>query len=119
MGWLLSGISGFQDWFASRPAAVSQGSIDMAAIRQAMLSPLGEAGDPGGRLLAQRIHHAPDLESLWYLRCPLMDALCRCHGEPRAQAELAQITPLFGSAHPGRSPAGTRTPPLSATVMRP
>lgn len=119
MGWFLSSIGGFQGWLTPRPSPASPGEAQLAVIRDAMLRPLDAAAGVAEQRLAHQIRRAPDLASLWHLRCPLMDLLCHCHGEPRARTTLAGITPLFDGFGMPMPVASSRRRPLPVTVVRP
>jgi hypothetical protein len=75
-------------------------------IRQAMLASLGDAGAARRPRLAMRIRYCREAETLWLLRCELMDANCELYGEARARSRLARITALFEGVLPyaGRRP---------------
>lgn len=80
-------------------------------VRHAMLeaTPHAAPGEPHGTLFS-RIHHAPDLEALWYLRSDLMAAIAAQHGEATAREQLAGISPLFEGLIPqARMPTGTES----------
>ena len=71
-------------------------------VRKAMLVSLGKMG--AQQQLARRIHHLPDLESLWYVRAELWTAIAAVQGEKQATLHLSKITRLFG----GRVPDGMK-----------
>lgn len=70
----------------------------ISRIRSAMLSllPAPERSEevPSQRL-AQRVRFADDLESLWYLRQDLLQALSATVGEAVAHRQIQRITRMF------------------------
>jgi hypothetical protein len=78
---------------AKPPAGAGMQKVEL--IRQAMLASLGGPGASRKPRLATRIRYCREAETLWLLRCELMDANCELYGESRARAQLARITALF------------------------
>ncbi|KRI00326.1 hypothetical protein [Curvibacter sp. PAE-UM] len=70
-------------------------------VRGAMLSALVEHLGPEGQELKQQVHFAHDIESLWYLRPEIMNAMAARRGEARARVCMTGLTALFKDHHPG------------------
>ncbi|MDD0810072.1 hypothetical protein PSQ20_06970 [Curvibacter sp. RS43] len=102
MNWFRSAVrSGFQ---ALRPgsSAASQPKREarLEALRQAMLSCLGQPTDNLAAQVQQRIRFSADPDSLWYLRGDLLHVLAAQQGEVLARRQLSQLTPLFDGLLP-------------------
>ena len=67
------------------------------AMRCAVEEHLGRDADD----LQRQLEYAQDLESLWYLRPELMNAIAAQCGEARARHCLVALTALFKGHHPG------------------
>ena len=76
-------------------------------IRRAMtdLARVGNGRDGAG--LALRIHYAPDLQALWFMRSELMGLLARTQGEQAARDSLSRLSRMFS----GLLPDGLRSRP--------
>ncbi len=70
-------------------------------VRGAMLSALVEHLGPEGQELKQQVHFACDIESLWYLRPEIMNAIATQRGEAAAHVCMIRLTLLFKGHHPG------------------
>lgn len=82
----------------------------LESVRQAMLSCLGPAGLESAAAVVQRIRHAADPDSLWYLRGDLLAALANLQGEQAARLHLNHITPLFEGLLPRSLTQNSRFP---------
>lgn len=76
-------------------------------IRLAMGDSLGDAGCSRFPALVRRIGAALNAPSLWYLRSPLMVALCAIHGEEAARRKIESISAHFE----GLLPSGLHSRP--------
>lgn len=97
-------------WFRLLEPAPAPGpaAADIEVVRRAMRELALQAQDvPGVRLLGA-IERARDLQSLWFLRSSLMQALAAGQGERGARAAMADIDPLFRRGWPAApvSPPG-------------
>jgi hypothetical protein len=81
---------------APRPA-----SADVEVVRRAMRELAQQAPGAAGVRLLGSIERAHDLQSLWFLRSSLMQALAAAQGERGAHAAMAGIDPLFRRGWPG------------------
>lgn len=70
-------------------------------VRLAMHTALAEQLGHDGQELTQQVRFARDLESLWYLRPEIMNAIAARCGEATARACLNRLTLLFKDHHPG------------------
>ncbi|MBI2747264.1 MAG: hypothetical protein HYX45_16980 [Burkholderiales bacterium] len=70
-------------------------------VRDAMLRALVEQLGQDAQELRQQVHLARDIESLWYLRPEIMNAMAARRGEARARACMTGLTALFKDHHPG------------------
>lgn len=125
MRWFRSGLQSLSGWLTPPrlPAAFAAASAgQLAAIRQAMLAALGEAGAAHRPRLAARIRFCRDTDTLWALRSALMDASSQLYGESRARELLERVTVLFDGVlpaallrptHPGTHADGPMAPPLT------
>ena len=67
------------------------------AMRCAVHEHLGDAA----QALQHQMEYAQDIESLWYLRPEIMNAIAAQCGEAQARSCLAGLTALFRDHHPG------------------
>lgn len=67
------------------------------AILQALVDQLGHDGGE----LRQQVHLSRDIESLWYLRPEIMNAMAARCGEAKARVYMTGLTALFKDHHPG------------------
>ncbi|MCW5655326.1 hypothetical protein [Hydrogenophaga sp.] len=67
----------------------------MVMIQKSMLRLLGEKGARLNPQLEHRIRYAQNIESLWFLRADLAQALCLQIDETNALQAVADLTPLF------------------------
>ena len=67
------------------------------AMRCAVEEHLGRDAEP----LQNQLEYAQDLESLWYLRPEVMNAIAAQCGEAQARNCLMELTALFKGHHPG------------------
>ncbi len=72
----------------------------MVLIQKAMLRLLGPKGAQLDPRLEQRIRYARSIESLWYLRAELAQALCLQIDETSALQAVSDLTPLFEGSLP-------------------
>ena len=70
------------------------------AIRQLMLTELGEGGEKTFPAVVRRVRYAPDIEGLWYARSDVMAILADTHGETIAREKLAHISGRFNGLLP-------------------
>lgn len=70
------------------------------SIRAALTESLNGAATPNALALMQRIRHANDVQSLWYLRSEAMSVLASLHGEACAREALTRISTLFEGVLP-------------------
>ncbi len=69
------------------------------AMRRAVEEHLGL--DAKAKVLQRQLVSARDLESLWYMRPEIMNAIAGKCGESRARHCLLDLTALFKGHHPG------------------
>jgi hemerythrin-like metal-binding protein len=72
----------------------------LESVRLTMLLAIDEYCDSPEYFLDDRINFAKDLDSLWYLRTDLSNAIARNKGESCASETLAKITKLFKGYQP-------------------
>jgi hypothetical protein len=89
--WALLGQQGE----AEAPEAVLERVRD--AIQAALFEQLGQDGVD----LIVRVRFARDIDSLWYLRPEIMNAIASRCGEGAARACMTRLTLLFKEHHPG------------------
>lgn len=65
------------------------------AIRELMLSELGEYAERKFPAVIRRVRYAPDVQGLWYARSDVMAILANTHGETIARAKIAEISNRF------------------------
>ena len=116
MSWLQSKLrSSFSALLggAAHPPTVLEARTSLEEVRQTMLELAGADSSERALKLARRIHHAMDIQSLWFLRGELMALLARSRGEAAALEQLAELSDLFQ----GLLPHGLRSrpSPLSST----
>ena len=70
-------------------------SLQIEHIRIAMLNALEEHCDESQMHLGRSIRYATDLESLWYLRPNLLNAIASCSDQTTATVIVRDITQLF------------------------
>lgn len=90
--------------FLGRPAAEAPEAV-VERVRGAMLCALAEHLGQDGQELKQQVRYARDIESLWYLRPEIMNAIAAGRGEAVARSCLVGVTILFRGHHPGAMPA--------------
>ncbi|MGI9132706.1 MAG: hypothetical protein ACR2I0_01995, partial [Rhodoferax sp.] len=73
-------------------------------VRHAMLDAVEEHLSSSDRRLEDRISYAWDIDSLWYLRPDLMNAIAAISGETVARDCINAITTQFQGYHPGGKP---------------
>ncbi|MBC5783505.1 hypothetical protein H8N03_11165 [Ramlibacter sp. USB13] len=69
-------------------------------VRQAMRERVQEVPGAATARLMGAIERAPDLQALWFLRSPLMQALAKVRGELGARVALAELDLLFRQGWP-------------------
>ena len=94
-------------WWIARwghPRFVESGPLmdvsRLEQVRQAMRERAQEAPGADTARLMGAIERARDLQALWFLRSPLMQALATAHGESGARAALAELDALFRQGWP-------------------
>ncbi len=65
------------------------------AIRDSMMSVLGDDAQTNYPALTRRIRYADDIHSLWFLRSELMGALAAMYGEHKAREIVKHISEMF------------------------
>jgi hypothetical protein len=70
-------------------------------VRQAMAVALVEQLGQDGFEIMLRVRFARDIESLWYLRPDIMNAIATHQGEAAARSCMDGLTALFRGHHPG------------------
>ena len=70
-------------------------------VRLAMRCAVEEHLGRDAEALQRQLEYAQDLESLWYLRPELMNAIAARCGEAQARSCLMGLTALFRDHHPG------------------
>jgi hypothetical protein len=80
--------------------APAPAAADVDAVRRAMRELAQQAPGPAGVRLLGSIERAPDLQSLWFLRSSLIQALAAGRGERGAHAAKAGIDPLLPRGWP-------------------
>lgn len=70
-------------------------------VRLAMRCAVEEHLGRDAEALQRQLEYAQDLESLWYLRPELMNAIAARCGEAQARNCLMGLTALFRDHHPG------------------
>ncbi|NVO06742.1 MAG: hypothetical protein HXX19_12800 [Rhodoferax sp.] len=94
-----------------REAETATGTpAQLERIRQALLDSMAVSLDAHAALpkVWARVQHAPDMQSLWYLRSDVMHLLCDHCGEALARDKLNQITELFRGHLPKAQFASSR-----------
>lgn len=71
------------------------------AMRCAVQDHLGDEAEA----LQRQLEYAQDIESLWYLRPEIMNAIAAERGEATAHDCLTGLTALFRNHHPGARPS--------------
>lgn len=110
MRWHKPSLKALHSFWGQRARTERSTDERIEGVRHAMLeaTPHAAAGEPHATLFG-RIHRAPDLEALWYLRSDLMAAIAAHHGEATAREQLAGISPLFEGLIPqARMPTGAK-----------
>jgi hypothetical protein len=81
------------------------------AIRQLMLSELGEYGERKFPAVARRVRYAPDIQGLWYARSDVMAIMANTCGETIAREKMGNISGQFKGLLPSSltSKAGLRS----------
>ena len=79
-------------------------------IRQAMIDSLGADGGRLHPVVVRRIMASLDANGLWYLRSPLMAAMCNVHGEQEARRRIESLSAMFEGLLP--QGLGSRPTPL-------
>ena len=74
-------------------------------VRMGMLLALAEHVTEDMRRLEQKLAAGRSIESLWYLRPEIMNAIASNHGESVARDCMAQITAMFNGLQPGATPS--------------
>lgn len=98
-------------WGAFRQVAPESNANVIEAVRTAMLRVLDEYSATSHVQLDLRISDARDLETLWYLRPELMNAISASRGEAVARECVERVTGYFKGYRPGG--AVRRAAPLS------
>jgi hypothetical protein len=83
------------------------------AIRQLMLSELGEYGERKFPAVARRVRYAPDIQGLWYARSDVMAIMANTYGETTAREKMVNISSKFKGFLPS-----SMTSPSSKTSLR-
>lgn len=78
---------------AESPQAASPERIE--AIRQLMLSELGDYGERKFPAVARRVRYAPDIQGLWYARSDVMAIMANTYGETTAREKMGNISGKF------------------------
>lgn len=86
---------------AFRKAPPESNANAIEAVRGAMLRMLDEYSGTGHVQLDLRISDARDLETLWYLRPELMNAISASRGEAVARNCVDRVTVHFNGYRPG------------------
>lgn len=86
---------------AFRQASPESNANVVEAVRAAMLRVLDEHSAAGHVQLDVRISDARDLETLWYLRPELMNAISASRGEAVARKCVETVTIYFKGYRPG------------------
>jgi hypothetical protein len=73
----------------------------LEGIRLAMLDALGEGRDDSFPQVVSKLQFAKDVQSLWYLRGEMMEALARLHGEASAHLQVDHLSVMFRGLLPG------------------
>ncbi|MEO6972599.1 MAG: hypothetical protein ABI135_04150 [Rhodoferax sp.] len=73
----------------------------LEGIRLAMLDALGEVGDERFPQTVRKLRFAKDVQSLWYLRGEIMEALSSLHGEASAHLQVDHFSVMFRGLLPG------------------
>lgn len=86
-----------------RPKRVSKTVLAgrLEGIRLAMLDALGEVGDERFPQTVRKLRFAKDVQSLWYLRGEIMEALSSLHGEASAHLQVDHFSVMFRGLLPG------------------
>lgn len=86
-----------------RPRRVSKTALAgrLEGIRHAMLDALGEVGDDRFPQTVRKLRFANDVQSLWYLRGEMMEALASLHGEACARLQVDHLSVMFRGLLPG------------------
>jgi hypothetical protein len=87
----------FFGWLASMPESepLVDPKVQIEEIRHAMLSGLAELEFEHYIALGRRLRLAEDVQTLWYARHDLMQAMAARVGEAKATAQMGHITGLF------------------------
>lgn len=92
-------------WALLGPQETEAPRAVLERVRLAMRCAVEEHLDQDAEALQQRLEYAQDLESLWYLRPELMNAIAAECGEAQARNCLMGLTALFRDHHPGAAPS--------------
>lgn len=65
------------------------------AIRELMLSELGDYGDRKFPATVRRVRFAPDVQGLWYARSEVMAIMSNTYGETVARKKMSDISVKF------------------------
>ena len=86
-----------------RPRRASKTALAgrLESIRLAMLDALGEVGDDRFPQTVRKLRFASDVQSLWYLRGEMMEALASLHGEASAHQQVDHLSVMFRGLLPG------------------
>lgn len=121
-------------WALLAPSDTETPQAVLERVRLAMRCAVHEHLGREAEALQQRLAYAQDLESLWYLRPELMDAIAAACGEAQARNCLLGLTALFRGHHPGAAASRSgrlgaggagaaqpiqRTPPCTISSKKP
>jgi len=79
----------------------------LEAIREKMLTAMGEFGETKSPRVMRRVRYAADAQGLWYVRGDVMAVLSALHGETEARKKMDALSKQFT----GMLPAGLITRP--------
>lgn len=88
-------------WTLRGPPETEAPGAVVERLRDAMQRALAEHLGPDGQELQRQVRRARDIDSLWYLRPEIMNAIAAGRGEAAARSCLVGLTALFRGHHPG------------------
>lgn len=88
-------------WALLGPQPTEAPGAVVERVRLAMRCAVEEHLGRDAEALQHQLEYAQDLESLWYLRPELMNAIAARCGEAEARNCLLALTALFQGHHPG------------------
>jgi hypothetical protein len=90
-------------WALLGPQDIEPPGAVVERVRLAMRCAVEEHLGREAEALQRQLEYAQDLESLWYLRPELMNAIAAECGEAQARNGLLGLPALFKGHHPGAS----------------